>query len=492
MASVNYITPITNRTRMDVEYARQHQDDLTNKNIGAWNYTDMNRICNNLKYAADYMYEQGFLSKPYSAQIKLDWKETDIITYETLNTMIVNNINNLKTYSRTDLPWFSITSIVNIDYSLANWIERNIHALATQEPIPPDTYTLTVVNGLGSGDYKANEIITVQANPPEAGLIFDHWSGDHLEKLSSATSAIATYQMPHQNITLQANYTSTIPHKLTIKTHTKTETVQLAMGSNHFIEADPAPHGKVFHHWIVEPKQYEDNLYEPAATTYFTMPNEEVSLTAVYISKGKKQLKVVSGEGSGYYDYDEHVIIKSSKPENATFTNWSGDTQYLTSSVETEFNTVKIPDKNVITVYANWTTPPVPPLTNIKLTVENGIISSTGKTEGLFTQGEEVQIETIEIPEGQKFEEWTKQGGGSLSSYFSPKTIIAIGSSDTVVKAYIRPLEYHDLTVTTHSGTITETKESFDYFKVNANPAPDGQTFDKWTGDTLSFEPRSI
>ena len=152
MATVSYITPITDRTREDVEYARLHQNDLVNKNKGTWNYTDLNRICNNLKYAAEYMYEQGFLTQPYSMQVKTDWKETDIITYEKLNTMIVNNMNNLKTYSRSDLEWYYIPSLANIDYTTANWIERNINALATQKPLEPDVFKLTVENGYGSGD----------------------------------------------------------------------------------------------------------------------------------------------------------------------------------------------------------------------------------------------------------------------------------------------------------------------------------------------------
>lgn len=295
MATVSYITPITNRTQADVDYARQNQADLENKNKGAWNYTDCNRVCNNLKYAAEYMYEQGFLTEPYSMQIKLDWKETDIITYETLNSMIVNNMNNLKTYSRPDLNWYPIASIANMDYSLANWLEKNIDLLATQVPLPPDKYKLTVNGGTGSGEYEANTLVTIQANPPEEGMMFSNWSGDHLENIGSATASITTYKMPYQNITLRANYTSTIPHTLTVITYSGTNTYKLAMGVNQYIEADPAPQGKVFHHWEVEPSTYEDKLYEPAATTHFTMPNENVTLTAVYITKGEKYLKVNNG-----------------------------------------------------------------------------------------------------------------------------------------------------------------------------------------------------
>ena len=490
MATVSYITPITNRTNADVEYAREHQDDLTNKNIGAWNYTDANRVCNNLKYAAEYMYEQGFLSQPYSMQIKLDWKETDIITYETLNSMIVDNVNNLKTYSRSDLTWYPITSIANMDYNVANWLELDIDALATQEPLPPETYRLNVENGSGTGDYPANTVVTIQADPPEVGQVFSNWSGDHLENIGSATASITTYTMPHENVTLTANYTSLTPHTLTVITYSRTITESLYMGHNYYIEADPAPSGKVFHHWEVEPSEYEENLYEPAASTYFTMPNEDVTLTAVYITKGEKRLIVNNGNGSGYYEYDTYVSVSSNKPSNATFTYWTGDTQYLTGPTSQEYNSVRIPDVSVITITANWTTPvdpPDPPVTGIKLTVVNGVITSTGQTEGTFTEGDKVGITANDPEEGSIFTNWVRTGGGSISNSSSKNATITIGVTDTTVTAFYRQLEYHTLTVITNSGTTVDTLEAYDYFSVNANPPPDGYVFEQWTGDTNSF-----
>lgn len=484
MASVNYITPITNRTQADVDYAKTHQNDLVNKNKGAWNYTDLNRICNNLKYAAEYMYEQGFLLTPYSLQMKLDWKETDIVTYEILNTMIVQVMNDLKTYSRPDLQWYPVISITNMDYSLANWLERNIHALATQVPIPPDKYKLTVKKGTGSGEYEANTVVEIQADPAEEGYIFSHWSGNHLENIEKPNAAITKYKMPYSDIILEANYTSAIPHTLTVETYTKTYSTDLSMGAIHFIEADPAPQGKVFHHWEVEPNTHVDNLYEPAASTHFTMPNEAVKLTAVYITKGEKQLKVINGNGSGYYEYDTYAAISSSKPANTVFTKWTGDTQYLTSPATQEYNSVKIPDVNVITVRANWA---LIPATNIKLTVVNGTIASTGKTEGTFTQGDRVAIIANPTPEGQVFSTWTGTGDGTISNANLTNAIVTIGASDITAVATYRTLEYHTLKVITHSGTTTTIKEAYEYFSVNADPAPDGQTFDKWTGDTNTF-----
>lgn len=484
MATTSYITPIMDRKQSDIEYAREHQNDLVNKNKGAWNYTDLNRICNNLKYAAEYMYDQGFLSQPYQMSVKTDWTETDIITYEQLQSMIVVNLNGLKAYSRDDLNWYPITSIANLDYSLANYIEKNIDQLATQLPIPADTYELSIEDGTGGGYYEARTVVNIQANPAPAGMAFDHWSGDHLENIGSATAAITTYTMPNQNIRLKANYTGTVPHTLTIVTNSGTTTSSLLMGAIAPIEADPAPEGKVFHHWIVSPSQYEENLYEPAASTHFTMPNEAVTLTAFYITKGDKQLIVQNGNGSGYYEYGTYAAVSSTRPANTEFTNWSGDTQYLTGPATQEYNSVLIPDVNRITIRANWRKIPA---TNIQVTVVNGIIASTGESTGVFTEDDRLTIVANEATQGNTFDIWSKTGGGSIPNNKPSTTTFVVGSTDATITANYRPLVYHTLTVITDSGTDISTKEQGEYFTVDANPIPNGYTFDRWTGDTNSY-----
>ena len=76
---------------------------------------------------------------------------------------------------------------------------------------------------------------------------------------------------------------------------------------------------------------------------------------------------------------------------------------------------------------------------------------------------------------------------GSISNVNTMNTTITIGTSAMTVTATYRTLEYHTLTVNTNSGTTVKTLEAYEYFSVNANPAPDGYTFDKWTGDTHTF-----
>lgn len=485
MATTSYITPITDRTYADVEYAKIHQNDLENKNKGAWNYTDLNRVCNNLKYAAEYMYDQGFLSKPYQMQIKTDWKESDIVTYEQLNSMIINNMNNLKTYSRDDLEWYYIPSIANMTYSLANWIEKNIHQLATQQPLPADTFKLTVRNGAGSGDYESRTLVNIYADIPSAGTVFSHWSGDHLENIEDATAPNTRYEMPNENVTLTANYTSTVPHKLTVITQSINQTTDVSMGTSVYIEADPAPQGKVFHHWIVEPSRYEDNLYEPAASTHFTMPSEDVTLTAFYITRGEKEVIVINGETSGWYEYDAYASIRSNKPIGAVFTGWSGDVQYLTSSPQQEYNSVRVPDATPIKVAAHWI---IPPVTDVPVTIIKGTIQSVNAISGKFTEGEQLIIKANTPEEGYTFQRWKIEEGDSVvMNPTSSTTTLIVGKTETVVKAYYRPLEYHTLTVTTNSGTTTRSVERYDTFTINANPPPDGYLFKEWTGDVHSL-----
>lgn len=63
------------------------------------------------------------------------------------------------------------------------------------------TYTLTVINGTGSGDYEEGEKVIVSANTPADGYEFDKWTGD-TEYMESETELI----MPSMNITIEANY----------------------------------------------------------------------------------------------------------------------------------------------------------------------------------------------------------------------------------------------------------------------------------------------
>ena len=74
---------------------------------------------------------------------------------------------------------------------------------ATYKAAPPASYTLIVAHGTFDGTYVAGSTVTITANAPAAGQVFDRWTG---ATVASATSAVTTLVMPAANTTVTANY----------------------------------------------------------------------------------------------------------------------------------------------------------------------------------------------------------------------------------------------------------------------------------------------
>jgi hypothetical protein len=72
------------------------------------------------------------------------------------------------------------------------------------------TYTVTVVNGSGSGSYVAGAQVSVTANAAPAGQTFDRWTTDAGGSFLDAQSATTTFTVPANAVTITATY-KTIP-----------------------------------------------------------------------------------------------------------------------------------------------------------------------------------------------------------------------------------------------------------------------------------------
>lgn len=81
-----------------------------------------------------------------------------------------------------------------------NWIKL-VPILTTK------TYTLTVNNGAGSGDYEEGQVVTITAEVPPTGQVFYQWQGD-VQYLNSSSNATTTVTLPAANITLTAVYSA--------------------------------------------------------------------------------------------------------------------------------------------------------------------------------------------------------------------------------------------------------------------------------------------
>ena len=69
------------------------------------------------------------------------------------------------------------------------------------------TYTLTVVNGSGSGTYAAGTMVTVAANTPNPGYQFASWTSSETDtNFTSKTLSATAFKMPAKNLTVTANY----------------------------------------------------------------------------------------------------------------------------------------------------------------------------------------------------------------------------------------------------------------------------------------------
>jgi hypothetical protein len=73
------------------------------------------------------------------------------------------------------------------------------------------TYTLTVNNGSGAGDYQGNTIVNISADTPPSGLKFDKWTGD-TGNIADVASASTTLTMPAQDTTITATFKQIAPN----------------------------------------------------------------------------------------------------------------------------------------------------------------------------------------------------------------------------------------------------------------------------------------
>jgi len=79
-----------------------------------------------------------------------------------------------------------------------NLLQRTVQGTTT-------TYTLTVNDGTGGGQYEEGAVANIAANDPPAGSIFDQWTGDTAH-VGDVNAAETTVTMPAADVTVTATY----------------------------------------------------------------------------------------------------------------------------------------------------------------------------------------------------------------------------------------------------------------------------------------------
>lgn len=163
------------------------------------------------------------------------------------------------------------------------------------DPKPePTTFRLSVINGLGSGNYQAGKKVTLIANSAPAGKLFDQWTSSSSVSFDNNQDSSTRLTMPAKNLSVTATYKNKpvdppeeVFHNVFISNGTivgKGTQGEFLEGTQLTIRANTAATGFEFNRWEGD---VVDVLEIFAAETTVVV-NREVSLTATY-----KKLPVV-------------------------------------------------------------------------------------------------------------------------------------------------------------------------------------------------------
>ena len=139
-------------------------------------------------------------------------------------------------------------------------------------------FTVEVVSGVADkNEAFKGDMVTITANAPADGMLFDRWMSDDVE-VADATSETTTFVMPVKNVTVTASYVKkTFSIEIVSGVADKNEAF---MGDVVTITADAPADGMAFDRWTSDDVEIADAT---SATASFVMPARNVTVTASYI-----------------------------------------------------------------------------------------------------------------------------------------------------------------------------------------------------------------
>lgn len=193
-----------------------------------------------------------------------------------------------------------------------NMPAKNIAVTALFQNAPVDTFNLTVLNGSGSGAYKAGQTVSISADTSDT-MTFIQWVGD-VEHLVQATEAQTTLVMPAENITVTASYESTEDQSvLTLQTSPEgagivNNNLDVSDGESIQIEAVENSDDYIFFKWSVP-----DNvtITDPLAARTTIVIDGSAVVTAVFARKINFPYAQLSLNSAG--TGQDKIIIKNAQ-----------------------------------------------------------------------------------------------------------------------------------------------------------------------------------
>ena len=363
---------------------------------------------------------------------------------------------------------------------------RRFTLTATYEPIPP-TYTATVENGTGSGDYEAGDTVSIKADAPAEGKQFLKWTGaDGLTfTTGSADSAEAAFTMPEKAVTLTATYEDIPVTKYTVSVKHGTGSGSYAAGET--VTISPVRPVKLarFKKWTQAEGLTFTTGSPLSANAAFIMPAHNVELKATFdiTAEDAYTVTVENGTGTSFYFSGDTVTISADAPaEGKRFKAWTGadDLTFTIGSAESAEAAFTMPacDVRLTATYEDI------PGTKYTVTVENG----TGGGE--YEAGATVSIKADAPAEGKQFLKWTGADGLTFTtgSAFRAEAAFTMPARNVTLTATYEDIPAARYVVIVQGGTGGGVFEAGDTVSISADAPSKGQQFKAWIGaDDLTF-----
>ncbi|MCD8073717.1 MAG: InlB B-repeat-containing protein [Lachnospiraceae bacterium] len=160
------------------------------------------------------------------------------------------------------------------------------------------TYSITLTNG--TADYTesvAGTVITITAAEPAAGYAFDYWTADTQNvTLTDASASVTTFTMPAADVTLTAVYKQ-VQYAVTVENGSSSQSYYY-YGDTVTITSNYPASGMEFSTWTATSGNvtFAD---ASRATTTFTMPASDVTVSASYEDGPTASDNYISGITSG-------------------------------------------------------------------------------------------------------------------------------------------------------------------------------------------------
>lgn len=347
----------------------------------------------------------------------------------------------------------------------------------------PATYSVTVTNGTGGGEYAEGATVKIKANAPETGKEFTSWTIEGVT-VDDKTKAEITFTMPANAVTATANY-GDVQYEFALENCTADkETAKF--GEQVTFTADEII-GKRFDSWNIKGVDDLTGLDLTKSPLTFTMPANDINVAAV-LEDIDYTVTVTGGTADKTTaHYGDSITITAAAPETGKrFTGWTleGVTVENTSVTELTFT---MPANNVKAT-ANYDFEDY----EIKVTggmaqVNDGGTFSTNAAH----YGDNVKIKAHTPGTGMKFKNWTITGVDTSELVLTNEelTFTMPAGNVTATANY----DFINYTVSVTGGTANKTTAHYgDTVTITANAPATGKEFTGWTLNGVTVENTSV